>query len=209
MTKAVKHARLNPLPHGSVGVGSSIRYYKLRIMLTADMVDGAGWVPGANIANRIIIVVVIRIDGAGNHYLVKVVLALGQSRLALGRRQRRQQQRRQNGDDGYHHQKFNERESPRGTAPGPAASAISHEFKTSQNLQLSSKLLIAIFEPVENLRILLSRSSALGGNEAICGCLGYIVKRRDALDKLHRSVREEHVIPLAGIVGIIVRTKSC
>src|ERR1035437_8508348 len=62
-------------------------------------------------------------------------------------------------------------------------------FKTPQDLQLFSKLLIAIFKPVVNLVIFLRnwRRFVVGAVRSRSGELaaGYELKRRDALNKCH------------------------
>ena len=80
-------------------------------MLTQYIVEVGVIVGAANLANGVIIVVVVRVYIACKANLVKIALALRQFCLPFGRRQRRQQQRRQDGDDGDDHQQFNEGET--------------------------------------------------------------------------------------------------
>jgi len=61
-----------------------------------------------NRVRREIIVVVVRVNIAGNNDLVKIALALRQFCLPLGGCQGRQQERREDGDDGDDDQEFNE-----------------------------------------------------------------------------------------------------
>jgi len=87
--------------------------------------DGANWK---------IIVVVVRINITSEGNLVKIVLALRQFCLPLGRRQGWQQQRRQNGDDGNDHQQFNEGEPPQTTATGTSTCPAIHKFDCQTTL---------------------------------------------------------------------------
>ena len=76
-------------------------------MLAGELIENGAFI-AADRSNRITIIVVVRVDVAGNGDLVKIALAGRKFCFPLGRRQRRQQQRRQDGDDGDDHQQFDE-----------------------------------------------------------------------------------------------------
>ena len=83
-----------------------------------------------------------------------------------------------------------------------AQPVIQMKFQDSRDLQLFSKRLIAIFKQVEKLVVCFTnRHHFIVLTQSRECAAGYKLKRRNALNKLHRAIRKKAIKALTGIMG--------